>query len=53
MASSAGPKSKRAYAESGVCDVRHAESELGFVAAKSLAERIEQTLRDYRADGWL
>ncbi len=46
-------KVREAYAGSWVCDVRRAESELGFVAAKSLAERIDQTLRDYRADGWL
>lgn len=46
-------KVREAYAGSWVCDARRAESELAFAPAMSLAERIEQTLRDYRSDGWL
>jgi nucleoside-diphosphate-sugar epimerase len=46
-------KAREALAGSWVCSTRAAAEELGFVPAAPLAERLRQTARWYRDNGWL
>ena len=46
-------KVREGYAGSWVCNGDRARRELGFSTARSLPERLAETVRDYRADGWL
>lgn len=46
-------KMREATAGSWICSVAKAREELGFVPGVSLAERLEQTVRWWRAQRWL